>query len=75
MPHATRAVLGPDHRLLLPVSLLGDAAFVMLCDTAVRLTLAPVQIPVGVVTALVGGPFFLALLLAEKTRSRVWGGG
>jgi iron complex transport system permease protein len=63
VPHAVRASLGADHRLLLPASALGGAATLMLADAAARTLLAPVELPVGVVTALVGGPFFLALLV------------
>ena len=74
VPHALRALVGPDHRVLIPLSMLGGAAFVVACDTVARLVLAPAQLPVGVVTALVGGPFFLALLVREKGRARLWGG-
>ena len=74
VPHAARALVGPDHRVLLPCSILGGAALVVLCDTLARIVLAPAELPVGVVTALLGGPFFLFLLLREKTRSRLWGG-
>jgi len=66
-------VIGPDHRALLPASILAGAGFVMLADTAARTVLAPGQLPVGVVTALIGGPFFLFLLVSEKGRSRLWG--
>ena len=69
-----RALVGPDHRVLMPVSILAGAAFVVACDTVGRLALAPAQLPVGVVTALVGGPFFLSILVREKGRARLWGG-
>jgi iron complex transport system permease protein len=72
VPHVVRAVVGPDHRALLPTAILGGAAFVLVSDTAARTVFAPEQLPVGVVTALVGGPFFLALLVSEKGRSRLW---
>jgi len=62
VPHMLRLVLGPDHRLLLPSAFLGGAAFLVLADLASRLLLAPSELPVGVVTALIGGPFFLFLL-------------
>jgi iron complex transport system permease protein len=62
VPHLLRLLLGPDHRLLLPVGFLGGAAFLVLADLAARLLVAPNEIPVGVVTALIGGPFFLLLL-------------
>jgi cobalamin transport system permease protein len=73
VPHTLRALVGPDHRLLLPASVLGGAAFVMLSDTIARVILST-QMPVGIVTALLGASFFLFLLLREKTRSRLWSG-
>jgi len=63
VPHAVRAAFGPDHRLLLPASALAGAAFLVLTDTLARVLLAPVELPVGVITALLGGPFFLFLFL------------
>jgi iron complex transport system permease protein len=63
VPHLMRTLFGPDHRLLLPASILGGAAFVVLADTAARTVIAPAELPVGVITALVGGPFFLFLFL------------
>jgi len=63
VPHLVRTLCGPDHRLLLPASVLGGAGFVILADTAARTVVAPVEMPVGVITALVGGPFFLWLYL------------
>lgn len=62
VPHLLRLLWGPDHRLLLPASAFGGAAFLLLSDLAARTLVAPRELPVGVVTALVGGPFFLALL-------------
>lgn len=62
-PHALRLVLGPDHRVLLPASALGGALFLLLADTAARTALPPLELPVGVLTALCGAPFFLYLLL------------
>jgi iron complex transport system permease protein len=73
VPHTMRALVGPDHRVLLPVSALAGGAFLLICDTVARLLLAPQEIPVGVVTALLGGPFFLALLLREKASGKLWG--
>jgi len=66
MPHAVRLSLGPDHRLLLPASALAGAAFVVIADLLARTLLAPVEIPVGVITALVGAPFFLYLLRRSR---------
>lgn len=62
-PHAVRLVLGPDHRLLVPASVLGGATVMVLADLVARTVLAPVEIPVGIVTALAGGPFFVWLLV------------
>jgi iron complex transport system permease protein len=62
VPHLLRLVIGPDHRLLLPASVLGGAVLLVLADTAARTVAAPSELPVGVVTALLGGPFFLVLL-------------
>lgn len=62
-PHAARTVLGPDHRLLLPASILVGAGFLVMADTLARIVVAPAEMPVGVLTALVGGPVFLALFL------------
>jgi iron complex transport system permease protein len=74
VPHAVRAVIGPDHRLLIPASILIGGAFLLVCDTIARLALQPqTQIPVGVVTALLGGPFFVMLLLRQKRRGELWG--
>lgn len=73
VPHGLRAMVGPDHRVLLPAALVGGPAFVLLADALARVALWPSQLPVGVITALVGGPFFLALLLREKGRARLWG--
>jgi iron complex transport system permease protein len=62
VPHLLRLLLGPDLRLLVPASFLGGAAFLVWADTLARTVLAPAELPVGVVTALLGGPFFLVLL-------------
>ena len=61
-PHLCRITLGPRHRLLLPAAALAGAIFVVLSDLVARTIVAPSELPLGVVTALVGGPFFLALL-------------
>ena len=72
VPHAVRLVAGPDHRQLIPVSALVGAAFVVAADTLARVVVAPAMLPVGVVTAMVGGPFFL-ILLVRYTRNLHWG--
>lgn len=61
-PHVARRWVGPGHRRLIPATLLFGSAFLTLCDLAARTLLAPTQIPVGVVTALLGGPFFIWIL-------------
>ena len=66
VPHALRLWLGADHRLLIPCSFLLGAAFLAACDTLARTILAPSEIPVGVVTALLGGPFFIWLLRSRR---------
>lgn len=62
VPHAARRLVGPDHRRLVWASALGGAAFLVLADVVARTALAPREIAIGVVTALLGGPFFLFLL-------------
>ncbi len=66
VPHAVRMNLGPDHRLLLPASALAGAGFLIIADLVARIILAPVEIPVGVITAIIGAPFFIYLL--RRTR-------
>jgi iron complex transport system permease protein len=68
VPHLLRLALGPDHRLLLPASFLGGAAFLVWADTLARTALAPTELPVGVVTALLGGPVFVYLLRRSLVR-------
>jgi iron complex transport system permease protein len=67
VPHALRLWVGADHRVLLPCSFFAGAAFLAVCDAVARVVLAPADLPVGVVTALLGGPFFIWLL---RTRWR-----
>ncbi len=62
VPHAVRLALGPDHRRLVPIAALWGAGFMVLADLVARTVIAPAELPVGVVTALVGAPFFLMLL-------------
>jgi iron complex transport system permease protein len=66
VPHALRLSLGPDHRLLLPAAALGGGTFVIIADLIARTAMAPAEIPVGVITAIIGAPFFLYLL--RRTR-------
>ena len=66
VPHVVRRLAGPDHRLLAPLSGLAGAAFLVLADLGARLAMAPRELPVGVVTAIVGGPFFLVVLRRRR---------
>jgi len=66
VPHLVRLLIGADHRIVLPASTLFGASFLVLCDLAARTLMAPLEIPVGVVTALIGGPFFLWLLVKRS---------
>ena len=65
IPHLVRLMVGPDHRLVLPAAALFGAAFLVGCDLLARTILAPVELPVGIITALIGGPFFLWLLIRK----------
>jgi len=69
IPHIFRLLLGSDHRLLLPASFLGGAAFLVLADFASRVVFDPTELPVGVITAFCGGPFFLYLLKKHRSRT------
>ena len=66
VPHLVRLLVGADHRVVLPAAALFGAAFLVLCDLVARTVMAPLEIPVGVVTALIGGPFFLWLLVKRS---------
>ncbi|MHC5059892.1 MAG: FecCD family ABC transporter permease [Planctomycetota bacterium] len=68
VPHGVRLVFGPDHRQLLPLSAILGAIFLVVCDTVARIVVAPAQLPVGVVTAILGGPFFLVLLIRHARK-------
>lgn len=67
VPHMVRLIVGPDLRLLIPTSMLFGASFLIICDTVGRTLLAPTEIPVGIITAMLGGPFFV-WLLKKQTR-------
>ncbi|MBW2421687.1 MAG: iron ABC transporter permease [Deltaproteobacteria bacterium] len=73
IPHLLRLALGPDHRLLVPAAAIGGAAFLVVCDTMARTVLGGRELPVGAITALVGGPFFLFLL--RRSQHRVFAPG
>jgi len=65
VPHVFRMIVGPDHRVLLFASFFGGGAFLTVADTLARTLFAPTELPVGVLTAMMGGPFFLALLVGK----------
>jgi iron complex transport system permease protein len=67
VPHAMRMLFGSDHRMLLPASALGGAIALVVADTIARTVVAPSELPVGAVTALVGAPFFIYLLRRRLT--------
>ena len=66
VPHIVRLIVGADHRLVLPASALFGAAFLIVCDLVARTIIAPVEMPVGIITAIIGGPFFLWLLFRNR---------
>jgi iron complex transport system permease protein len=68
IPHAVRLMVGADHRLLLPASALVGGMFLMAADTIARTAFVPSEVPVGIITALAGGPFFVYLLVWRKDR-------
>ena len=70
VPHVLRTIIGPDHRLLIPACALAGGIFLALCDAVGRVIFAPEGMPVGVITALIGGPFFLVIL--RRRRSDNW---
>jgi iron complex transport system permease protein len=66
VPHICRLIVGSDHRRLIPASLFMGGGFLVLCDALARSLFAPAELPVGIVTTLLGGPFFLWLLLRRQ---------
>lgn len=66
VPHLLRLVIGPDHRYLLPATALLGASFLLIADALSRLIVAPAELPIGIITAAVGGPFFLWILLRRR---------
>lgn len=73
VPHLVRLVAGPDHRIVLPASALGGATLLVLADLFARTIIAPVELPLGVLTALMGGPFLLVLMLRTRRSQGGWG--
>jgi len=68
VPHTVRLTAGPSYRIVLPVSMIGGAAFLVLADIAARTVQAPAEVPIGVITALAGAPFFLIVLRSRRAR-------
>ncbi len=66
VPHLLRLIIGPNHRYLLPAAALLGAIFLLLADILSRILIAPAELPIGIVMALLGGPFFLYLLLRNR---------
>lgn len=66
VPHAMRALVGAGHRRLIPTAALAGASFLVIADAGARIVLAPAELPVGVVTGIVGAPFFLVLLVRSR---------
>lgn len=68
VPHAIRFLMGNDNQFLVPVSAFGGAAFVILCDLVSRMAFAPYELPVGILLSLIGGPFFIYLVIHNRRR-------
>jgi len=68
VPHTVRLTAGPSYRIVLPVSMIGGAAFLVLADIAARTVQAPAEVPIGVITAFAGAPFFLVVLRSRRAR-------
>jgi len=66
IPHIVRLIVGPDHRILLPASAIVGSIFMVFTDTIARTVISPMEIPVGIITAIFGGPFFIYLLRSKK---------
>lgn len=66
IPHVIRLLIGPDHRWLIPASALGGAFLLLVADTIARIIVLPAELPTGILTALIGAPFFVALLIHQR---------
>jgi len=69
VPHISRLIVGPDNRILVPFSAISGAIFLTFADLLARIILKPMEIPIGIITAALGGPFFLYLLIKSKQKS------
>jgi len=70
IPHLTRLLWGPDHKHLLPLSLLTGSGFLILADLFARTIISPTELPIGVITSLIGAPVFAAILIGRKRKER-----
>lgn len=68
VPHVVRLVVGPDYRMLTPMSAVAGGLLLVLADTVARVAVAPAEMPIGIITTVLGGPFFLYLLLRQRNR-------
>ena len=66
VPHVVRLLIGPDHRWLIPASAVAGALLLVIADSLARIVLVPAELPTGILTALLGAPFFIALLLQQR---------
>ena len=73
IPHVMRMICGPDHRILVPASALGGAILLVSADMVARTIVSPLELPLGVLTALIGGPFLLFLMLRARRKVGGWG--
>ncbi len=71
VPHAIRLIWGADHRRLLPITAIAGAIFMVIADTIARVIISPAQLPVGILTAMIGGPFFIVLLIKNSKRQNL----
>jgi len=67
VPHVVRLLVGPDHRFLIPLSAMVGALLLLLADIVARVIIAPAELPIGIVTAALGAPFFISLLRQRQT--------
>ena len=72
VPHLLRLTIGPDHRRLLPAAALAGALLLLVADTVARTIVAPAEMPVGILTSLIGGPFFLYLIVKNRARAEMF---
>ncbi len=72
VPHTVRRIVGADHRLLLPCTFLAGGSFLVVCDMIARWIIAPTELPVGIITSLLGGPFFIYLLIRGRRTGKMW---